>query len=908
MTDTILERAGFPSARRWLSVSRHRLETTVPFEDFRSATLLHRVDWSSGQLMWTEGPANQDKRFQPRPISAGRLYRFAFDAPASNLGSLHLPFGTFGRQNRGSLHFTLRGPAGAKMAVAGIETDMLIDNGFAAVFDLRRLRFTAALRYVLDVFADCLPGNEVAMYVSDVEEPLEGRHTLYLSGAPSRRSAFQAVIRKWDSRHSRTTLAPGDTVVVCTHALPPGGAERQWICLAGALRKAGYCVHFLLCDELTGQYAHYLPTLKETGVEIHYASKHRVSALREMLASDVPLADAFRARVVPDADRLARFVLSLRLLSPKAVFTQLDDPNIYAGLAALLAGVPRVVPSFRNVNPSHFPFIWHPSYRRAYELLGESSRVRFTGNSSEANRDYEAWIGLAPHRATYIPNALCPATFAVPDAQTISRLRQALGLRPDDVVLLGVFRLSPEKNPMLFVEVCARLAVQLPALKVLIAGVGPLSTEVQSRVERCGLKAIVRFLGRRTDVNVLMALSSLMLLTSDREGMPNVILEAQAMGLPVVATAAGGAGEALIAGKTGLLCPVGDADALTNACLSLIRDPTLRQRMGEAGRQHLVNGFTPEVMAERYVRATNVEVSSNSTRTARQPSRPPLPGCAEELPVPSARSFLLRPLRLGLEAECQFFRALRTSNGVFKTTASRRLVEVNEAFATLFSGSTRPFIMDVGASSGITTVEWRDDLLARGYKPEFVATDTMVLGWLRRLASDHYVLTDLSGRILQHEYAGETYAPEVFESFTTSVRQTAFRRRSWSDGANYWHRWTDARGWSKKLVSLTSPRARDISFVVDDVLQPSRRDFEGRFDVVRAANLLNHCYFSTEEITRAVRNLRSRLRIGGIFVVNRTLPDETNHASLFTLGDNNGFALKARVGDGSEIEDIVLGI
>jgi len=403
-----------------------------------------------------------------------------------------------------------------------------------------------------------------------------------------------------DARHAGTVLAPGDTVVVCTHGLAPGGAERQWIYLALGLKRAGYDVHFVIYNEPTGDNAHYLPMIEASGVQIHVVDRQSPLALLKTLADDPRMARFVRTSIIDDVDRFVRLVAVLRRVRPRTVFAQLDDPNIYAGFASLLADVPRVVLSFRNYNPSNFPYIYKPWYRQAYAMIAKSCRVRFTGNFAGANRDYERWIGMDEGHTTTIPNAVSVEGFPMPDSDQAADLRRDLRITPDQKVVLGVFRLSAEKNPRLFLEVCLRLVAADPDTRVLLVGVGPLMPELEEVVAQHGRADHFTFLGRRDDVNALMAVADLLLLTSDREGMPNVVLEAQLMGLPVVATDAGGTRDAMMPGDSGILCPKGDVDALLAACRSLMANPNFARRMGQAGARHARTDFSISTMAERY--------------------------------------------------------------------------------------------------------------------------------------------------------------------------------------------------------------------------------------------------------------------------------------------------------------------
>ncbi len=403
-----------------------------------------------------------------------------------------------------------------------------------------------------------------------------------------------------DEDHEDFKLGAGDKVVVCTHGLSPGGAERQWVYLALGLKRSGHEVHFVIYNEPSGDNAHYLPLLEASGIPIHTVVRQSPLVLLDTLANDPRLARFVKTSILDDVDRFIRLVAVLRRVRPAVVYAQLDDPNIYAGFASLLADVPRVVASFRNYNPSNFSYIFKPWYRQAYAMLARSKRVLFTGNFEGANRDYEQWIGLETGRAICIPNAVSLESFPVPSREACADLRTELGFAPGEKVVLGVFRLSAEKNPRLFLEVCRPLIAADGDVRVVLVGVGLLLPELREEVGRLGLSGSFRFLGRRSDVNVLMSIARLLLLTSDREGMPNVVIEAQLMGLPIVATDAGGTRGAMVPDVTGVVCPLGDADALTAACGRLIKDPGLACRMGEAGARHARADFSIVGMARRY--------------------------------------------------------------------------------------------------------------------------------------------------------------------------------------------------------------------------------------------------------------------------------------------------------------------
>jgi glycosyltransferase involved in cell wall biosynthesis len=286
---------------------------------------------------------------------------------------------------------------------------------------------------------------------------------------------------------------------------------------------------------------------------------------------------------------------------PKVVFSQLDHPNILAAFAAHFAGVPRVVVSFRNYNPTNFPYLQNDWFLQAYRLISKSDRVFFSGNHVGANEDYADWIGIARTRVAHIPNAIEREMFATPTDMQVEGLKAELGITPNTLVILGVFRLSAEKDPIAFLEVCSQVALSFPNMRALIIGMGPMQQEMLTRIEELSLGAQVSLLGRRSDVNAFMGLADVFLLASRREGMPNVLMEAQLMALPVVATRAGGTATTVVEGKSALLTDVGDVTGLAAACIKLLSDPALRKAMGQAGLRYIFESFPKKLLGERYL-------------------------------------------------------------------------------------------------------------------------------------------------------------------------------------------------------------------------------------------------------------------------------------------------------------------
>jgi glycosyltransferase involved in cell wall biosynthesis len=124
------------------------------------------------------------------------------------------------------------------------------------------------------------------------------------------------------------------------------------------------------------------------------------------------------------------------------------------------------------------------------------------------------------------------------------------------------------------------------------AGDGAQRAEFEQRVADLGLQDHFQFLGRRNDIAEILRCSDIGVLPSKAEGLPNAILEYMSAGLPTVASAVGGNTEVVKEGKTGLLVPAQNANALAGALLQLLEDPAMASSMGESAQSYVTANFS----------------------------------------------------------------------------------------------------------------------------------------------------------------------------------------------------------------------------------------------------------------------------------------------------------------------------
>ncbi len=199
-----------------------------------------------------------------------------------------------------------------------------------------------------------------------------------------------------------------------------------------------------------------------------------------------------------------------------------------------------------------------------------------------------------------IPNSRRPERFAGVDrASAAAALRTELGLGPDAVLVGLVGQLVAQKRPDRAVEVLAAVRSQDPSVHLVVAGTGPMRATLENQVAGSGLEGAVSFLGHRDDVEQVLGGVDLLLLTSDTEGIPGIVIEAAMTGCPVVTVPVGGVAEVVLDGVTGIVTPSAEVAAIAGSVLVLVRGPERRRALGEAARVRSAE-LSTAVAAARY--------------------------------------------------------------------------------------------------------------------------------------------------------------------------------------------------------------------------------------------------------------------------------------------------------------------
>ncbi len=181
------------------------------------------------------------------------------------------------------------------------------------------------------------------------------------------------------------------------------------------------------------------------------------------------------------------------------------------------------------------------------------------------------------------------------------KARSELGIDDDQIVIGTVGRLTPVKGYEYLIKAFKTLCHRHDNLLLMIIGDGPERHSLETLANELNISENILFYGFTENVSAIMRLFDIFVLSSLHEGISISLLEALALGIPVVVTAVGGTPEVVTHNKTGLLITPRNEDELAAACDSLIIDPEFRKQLGNNGRDHVIKDFTKEAMAAKVV-------------------------------------------------------------------------------------------------------------------------------------------------------------------------------------------------------------------------------------------------------------------------------------------------------------------
>lgn len=378
-------------------------------------------------------------------------------------------------------------------------------------------------------------------------------------------------------------------VVMVAGSLGQGGGEKQTVTVLRRFAEGPEAADLFLAVRTVDRRPSddfFLPTVAALGLRWmvygdNWGEPHLSAGLLPELADDTIAAaiDLAPHSVREELLRVARLILDER---PETVHIWQDMPIV--AVACLLCGVPRFFLHRGSLSPDYWQFNdyqWHTHFRPmqfVYRRLVRQPGFFFLNNCDVGCRTDANWIGVPrDERFRVLYNAVEFGSLGAAAGPNLA-LRRELGIPDTAPVLGGSFRVVAVKRPLLWIEAARLVLRALPDAHFVIIGGGDLTDDVVAQAEIHGFRERLHLPGRVADVGAWYRVMDVMMLTSEREGIPNAIIEAQHFGVPVVATDVGGIAEAIEPGATGHVVGNATAENFARRVVAILTDPPWRDR------------------------------------------------------------------------------------------------------------------------------------------------------------------------------------------------------------------------------------------------------------------------------------------------------------------------------------------
>jgi glycosyltransferase involved in cell wall biosynthesis/GT2 family glycosyltransferase len=400
----------------------------------------------------------------------------------------------------------------------------------------------------------------------------------------------------WQMAHHRQPSYQPEPrcVLMVTSTYNRGGSERQMVATAAGLRKRGWDVQIMAQGSLQPGHPSFEDEIRSLGITPRFWSDFESANAR---ASPSTHESALPRLFV---NRLNPVRAAIRHYRPSVVHGWLPVPGVVSALAACELGVPRVIVGQRNSQESmsiqRYPAEIVEALWQGYRSLSANPAVTILNNTTAGAAGHERWLGLQRGTIRVLYNGYMPECVRKPTADEVAHFRSRLGWPLHLPVVGSVIRFERYKDPNLWLDTAAEIAKLNPDVRFLLAGYGTMHDEIASRIKALKLDDRIILPGPVTDVGLIYAAVDVVLLTSLCEGVPNVLLEAQAAGRPVVVTDFSTASEAMLHGRTGYLVAGRSARRLAQATAAILDDSAWAARGRIEGPAFVASHFDLERM------------------------------------------------------------------------------------------------------------------------------------------------------------------------------------------------------------------------------------------------------------------------------------------------------------------------
>lgn len=467
------------------------------------------------------------------------------------------------------------------------------------------------------LLADCrdsLTGEKGRELVDTIETQREFYRRFYdadgMRGQDFRLLAMEQAVLHYRNRATEAKLPPYLHVDLVTGSLGAGGAERQLCGVAQFVRsstaeKSGIEKVKVIVKEhaRAGVSDFFLDGLEKAGVAVYQINEMKpVNAAQQAeLPADL---GHFLSMLPPQVHYgVVRLAAHWRAEKPDVASIWQDGACLFGALAALFAGVPRIQLVFRGLPPNIRMHRMKPEYAPLYRALVQIPGVEFVSNSQIGADAYAKWLGIDAAKIHVLYNGVAPPKTEADSADVISWEEFDARTQNASETIGGVFRFESDKRPFDWIRVAAAYRKMRPDARFIIVGGGRMMEKAKELAEQLKLTDHLLFVGHSKAVGFWYGKMDVKLLMSRFEGLPNVLIEAQYLGTPVVSTPAGGAEECFVAGETGYILNCAENPHYELACEYISKLVDQRKAHPEAlskAAMKVAKGFSSANMMKKF--------------------------------------------------------------------------------------------------------------------------------------------------------------------------------------------------------------------------------------------------------------------------------------------------------------------
>ena len=403
-------------------------------------------------------------------------------------------------------------------------------------------------------------------------------------------------------------------ICIVTSSLNRGGAERQVSFTTKGLVERGFDANLVIHRNNEGKKGTYLDYLKSIRQRIDIlserAQKDIINDNKETIGEYLDLLNLLNNTTYNKTIELIDYFSKN---SPDLIHAWQDETILTSAIAAAITNSPILIGSARSMRPdrkSELHIRKKPYLMECYNLILKEDWFHFTINSNAGRKSYAEWLDMNESEMRVIHNGTDFKNMEenIRIGAIKSEIRE-LGLTKYDIIIGGIFRLEGGKRPELWIRILEDLINKDNRIKGILIGGGKMEETVKKWINEKGLEKSIKILGEKSDVAGWLINMDLFLFTSLSEGLPNVIIEAQGFGVPVISTNVGGVSEIVIDGVTGKLVEGEDSGKISKFILKSLKNGDLIT-MGEKSKYITRVNFSIEKMLDQTEELYNNVIST----------------------------------------------------------------------------------------------------------------------------------------------------------------------------------------------------------------------------------------------------------------------------------------------------------